>query len=121
MRTIINGHSEDKTFLSNNLASLLEWCLNYKKPVYFNIVDTSNIYNVKIKYCDNCSEGRYNDRNYDCYLIVTFSDVNNKQIYYDALIVNSVAHTLSKAVKSFEKEYIINPNLDKYLKDGSKD
>ncbi len=121
MRTIVNGHSEDKTFLSDNLVSLLEWCLNYKKNVYFSIADAHNIYNVKIEYFYHCSEGRYNSEHYDCYLNVTFSDVNNKKFHYDVLFVNSDDWPLSDVVESFKINYIINPNLDKYSKDESKD
>ena len=115
MRTIVNGHSEDKTFLSDTLVSLLEWCLNYKKTVYFSIADAHNIYNVKIEYDKYCSEGRYNEGHYECHLMVTFSDINNEQLYYDTLFVNSDDYPLSDIVESFNINYIINPNLDKYL------
>ena len=48
MRIIVNGHSEDKTFLSDTLVSLLEWCLNYKKTVYFSIAVKEDIMKVII-------------------------------------------------------------------------
>jgi len=119
MRIIVNGYSEDKTFLSNTLVSLLEWCLNYKKPVYFSIANAHNIYNVKIEYNKYCSEGRYNENHYSCNLNVSFSDINNKQLHYDTLFVNNDGWPLSDVVESFRIKYIINPNLDKYLKYGN--
>ena len=120
MRTIVNGHSEDKTFLSDNLISLLEWCLNYKKTVYFSIADARNIYNVKVDYDELCSRGRYNDGSYDCYLNATFKNINNKDLHYDTLFINSDDYPFSDIIESFRINYIINPNLDKYLKNGSK-
>ena len=116
MMSIVNGHSEDKTFLSNTLVSLLEWCLNYKKTVYFSITDARSIYNVKVEYDKYCSEGRYNEGHYECYLMITFSNINNEQLYYDTLFVNSDDYPLSDAIESFRINYMKNPNLDKYLK-----
>ena len=116
MMSIVNGYSEDKTFLSNNLISLLEWCLNYKKNVYFSITDVCNIYNVKVEYDELCSRGRYNDESYDCYLNATFKNVNHKYLHYDTLFVNSDDYPLSDVVESFRINYMKNPNLDKYLK-----
>lgn len=119
MRTIVNGHSEDKTFLSDNLVSLLEWCLNYKKTVYFSIADARSIYNVKIEYDALCSRGRYNDGSYDCYLNAAFYDINNKQLHWETIFINSDDWSFSDAISSFNINYITNPNLDKYLKYGN--
>ena len=116
MRTIVNGYSEDKTFLSDNLTSLLEWCLNYKKNVYFFIDAIHTYYNVKVEYDEGCSEGRYNKDHYECHLMVTFSNINNEQLYYDTLFVNSDDCSLSDAIKSFEINYLLNDFLDKTFK-----
>ena len=116
MMSIVNGHSEDKTFLSNTLVSLLEWCLNYKKTVYFSITDARSIYNVKVEYDKYCSEGRYNEGHYECYLVITFGNINNEQLYYDTLFVNSDDCSLSDAIKSFEINYLLNDFLDKTFK-----
>lgn len=118
MRTIVNGHSEDKTFLSDTIVSLLEWCLNYKKTVYFGIADARNIYNVKIEYDKYCSEGRYNEGHYECYLMVTFSNINNEQLYYDTLFVNSDDPPLSDVVESFEINYLSNDFLERRLRNS---
>ncbi len=95
MRTIINGYSEDRTFLSNNLVSLLKWC--YKKNVYFSIADVSN---VKIEYDEESSVGRYNDGFYGCYLNVTYKDAENKFLDFETLFINSDDYTLSDAVEN---------------------
>lgn len=116
MKVIANGYSEDKTFLSDNLTSLLEWCLNYKKNVYFFIDAIHTYYNVKVEYDEGCSEGRYNEGHYECYLMVTFSNINNEQLYYDTLYVNSDDYPLSDVVETFNINYLWNDFLDKTFK-----
>lgn len=116
MKVIANGYSEDKTFLSDNLTSLLEYCLNYKKNVYFFIDAIHTYYNVKVEYEEGCSKGRYNEGYYECYLNVTFSHINDEQLYYDILFVNSDDWPISDAVKSFEFNYLLNDFLDKTFK-----
>lgn len=107
MKRIINGHSEDSKFLSDNLTSLLEWCLNYKKRVYFDIETSNAIYSVEIKY-DVSSKGHYKRGNYTCYLYITITNVNGQKVY-DAVAVNDGNENLTDAVSYFNLNYIATP------------
>lgn len=107
MKTITNGHSEDNSFFSDNLTSLLEWCLNYKKSVFF-IIDTPNTYyDVEIKYDTDASEGHYLRGSYFCHLDVSITK-GNEQIY-KTLFVNDDDWTIDDAVSDFTLNYITNP------------
>ena len=95
--------------------SLFEWCLNYKKTVYFSIADTSNIYNVKVEYAANCSRGRYNDGDYDCCLNIILSNIDNEPLEYNCFVVNHI-RSINDVADSFRIIYIMNPNLDNHFK-----
>ncbi len=108
-KKIVKGHSEDRSFLSNNLTSLLEWCLNYKKSVYFFISTPSTYYNVEIQYDECASEGQYlKDTTYSCYLNVFITNTKGRCIQ-KTLFVNSDDWTLEDAVFCFDAHYITTP------------
>lgn len=108
MKIIANGYSEDKAFLSDNLTSLLEWCLNYKKSVYFIISTPSTYYNVEVKYNVEDSEGWYLRGSYSCYLEVFITNKEGKSIH-KTLFVNSDDWDLEDAVEDFNLNYIATP------------
>ncbi len=110
MNKIVNGGN--KEFRSNNLVSLLEWCLNYKSSIFFFINTPDTYYKVKIDY-DDSSKGDYLSGHYDCILIVTITDKKDQSIY-GTLFVNSDDYTLDDAIEVFTEKYLTrNININK--------
>lgn len=108
MKTITNGHSEDNSFLSNNLTSLLEWCLNYRKSVLFTVDAPNTHYDVKIDYDTDVSEGRYLRGDYFCYLEAFIINKKGRCIN-KTLFVNNDDWTIDDAVSDFTLNFITSP------------
>ena len=100
MNKIIKGHSEDNTFLSDNIYSLLEWCLNYKKSVHFILYNPYHSYNVEIKYIKDISEGNYKTDTYRIWLNVAIPNEQGKFIL-DSIYIDDVNSFIEEAVKNF--------------------
>lgn len=107
---IINGHSEDNEFLSVQLISLFEYCLNSHKSVYFQISTAYNLYDVTVDYM-NDSYGQYRNDNYDLRLHVTIQILDSNipkydSMWYDTLYINNDDYTILDAVEVFTKNYL---------------
>lgn len=107
MLQISNGHSGDNAFLSDNLASLLEWCLNYRKNVHFYIDASHTFYKVKIEYGAG-SEGRYKKGAFDCYLYMTIENIKGVRFYDTIYINNDDDCSVERAVRNFNVTYMLD-------------
>ncbi len=103
---IVNGHAIDGKFCSNHLISLLEWCLNYKMPVYFQLRCQEYLFDVEIRYEEAASVGNYLRDEHECYLTVMISLCGEKTLgtRYDSLVVDD-CHTVEDAANDFKRDW----------------